>query len=81
MITAPHDVCCGSFGTFHVNNESTRFHRATHQSPVEALVYVALPNNSLYLGPKAYPDMAREIVASHVSSFLISGGPSDIAPR
>ncbi|XP_003737477.1 glutathione-specific gamma-glutamylcyclotransferase 1 [Galendromus occidentalis] len=43
---------------------TTFYPRAGHLSPVEALVYVALPNNSLYLGPRGYTDMAREIIAS-----------------
>ncbi|XP_022705975.1 glutathione-specific gamma-glutamylcyclotransferase 1-like [Varroa jacobsoni] len=38
--------------------------RALHQAPFTARVYVALPSNPLYLGPKSYPEMAREIVQS-----------------
>lgn len=45
----------------------TAHSRALHQAPFTARVYVALPSNPLYLGPKSYPEMAREIVQSQVN--------------
>lgn len=50
----------GGYTTLMVNF----YPRAAHHQPILVLVYVALPNNPMYLGPKPYPEMAREVVSS-----------------